>query len=70
VVGDKDIVAPMATNAQRYHQYIKNSNLIVLPGERGHYTQIAQGNEHAVELEEVSSIVLKFFQAVFKSSEL
>jgi predicted dienelactone hydrolase len=62
VVGDQDLITPMASNSTRYYQFIKNAKLIVIHGERGHYTQNAPGNKHAAEFEEVSSIALKFFQ--------
>jgi len=62
VVGDRDMITPMETNARRYSEFIKNAKLIVLPGERGHFTENFEGNEHATELEEVSRIALKFFQ--------
>ena len=46
VVGQADKVAPLATNAQRYAQFIKGAKLKVLPGEIGHYTFLAECNAH------------------------
>jgi predicted dienelactone hydrolase len=46
VVGQADRVAPPATNAQRYAQFIKGAKLTILPGEVGHYTFLAECNAH------------------------
>lgn len=46
VVGQADKIAPPATNAQRYAQFIKRAKLTVLPGEVGHYTFLAECNAH------------------------
>ena len=46
MVGQADKVAPLATNAQRYAQFIKGAKLTVLPGEIGHYTFLAECNPH------------------------
>jgi predicted dienelactone hydrolase len=46
VVGQADKVCPLATNAQRYANFIKGSRLTILPGEIGHYTFLADCNSH------------------------
>lgn len=64
VVGNEDIVAPKATNAAHYVQDIPTAlPLIVLPGERGHYTHPPDhGQTRAQELQEVSALAYQFFQ--------
>lgn len=67
VTGKDDIVNPMAANAAYYTQNIPTAGpLIVLPGERGHYTKPAVGNERPKELREVGELAVKFFNEVFK----
>lgn len=44
VVGQADKVTPPATNARRYADLIKGARLIILPGEVGHYTFLAECN--------------------------
>jgi predicted dienelactone hydrolase len=46
VIGQADKVTPLATNAQRYANFIKGARLTVLPGEIGHYTFLAECNFH------------------------
>ena len=46
VIGQADKVTPLATNAQRYANFIKGARLTVLPGEIGHYTFLAECNSH------------------------
>lgn len=67
VVGDADVVAPMASNAAYYSKYIPTARpLLVLPGERGHYLTPSHGRERAFELREVSQLAYNFFQEVLK----
>jgi predicted dienelactone hydrolase len=68
VVGSEDIVAPKVTNATHYVQDIPTAlPLIVLPGERGHYTHPPDhGQSRAEELQEVSKLACKFFQKTLK----
>jgi predicted dienelactone hydrolase len=67
VVGDVDIVNPLAENARHYVENISSARkLIVLPGERGHYTKPPVGNERSLELQEVNDIAGKFFSDVLK----
>ena len=66
VVGDADIINPKAENAQYYAENIPSAlPLIVLPGERGHYTKPPAGNERPGELEEVSKIAYQFFNKIY-----
>lgn len=66
-VGDADLVAPKELNAMYYTQNIPTAKkLIVLPGERGHYTKSPAGNERPAELQEVSEIAYKFFKEALK----
>lgn len=46
VIGQADKVAPLATNAQRYANFIKRARLTVLPGEIGHYAFLAECSAH------------------------
>jgi predicted dienelactone hydrolase len=46
IVGQADKVTPVFTNAQRYAQFIRTEQMIVLPGEVGHYTFLAECNPH------------------------
>ena len=46
VIGQADIITPLATNAQRYAALIKGASLRVIPGEVGHYTFLAECNAH------------------------
>jgi predicted dienelactone hydrolase len=46
VIGQADKVTPLATNAQRYANFIKGARLTVLPGDIGHYTFLAECNFH------------------------
>jgi predicted dienelactone hydrolase len=68
VVGSEDIVAPKATNAAHYVQNIPTAlPLIVLPGERGHYTHPPDhGHTRAQELQEVSALAYAFFRQILK----
>lgn len=65
--GDADIVNPMAENARHYAENITSSRkLVVLPGERGHYTKPPVGKERPLELQQVNDIAGKFFSEVLK----
>lgn len=65
-VGDADIIAPMHNNAARYAANIPTARpLIVLPGERGHYTRPPAGNERPAELQEVAALAFRFFNDCF-----
>jgi pimeloyl-ACP methyl ester carboxylesterase len=67
VVGDADLIAPKELNAEYYAQNIPTARkLIVLPGERGHYTKPQLGHERPAELQEVSEIAYRFFRATLK----
>ncbi len=67
VVGDADLIAPMDLNAKYYTQNIPTAKkLIILPGERGHYTKPPFANERPKELQQVSEIALRFFNDVLK----
>jgi len=68
-VGDKDIIAPADNNAKRYSQYIKNAELITLPGELGHYTREIPEAQRSKELEEVSKLASEFFNKYFGSQK-
>ena len=46
IIGRADKVAPLPTNAQRYANLIKGASLVVLPGEIGHYTFLAECTDH------------------------
>jgi predicted dienelactone hydrolase len=46
IVGQADKVTPAVTNAQRYAQFINTEKLVVLPGEVGHYTFLAECSAH------------------------
>lgn len=46
VVGEKDEVAPLATNARRYVRLIKGATIRVLPGKIGHYAFLAECTPH------------------------
>ena len=65
VAGDADIVNPLAENARHYAENIPSARkLIVLPGERGHYTKPPAGNERPLELRQVSELADQFFREV------
>lgn len=67
VVGDADLVAPKELNAAYYTANIPTARkLIVLPGERGHYTKPQLAHERPVELQEVSEIAYQFFISTLK----
>jgi predicted dienelactone hydrolase len=67
VVGDADVVAPMEQNAKYYAQNIPTAKkLIILSGERGHYTKPPAGNERPAELQEVSEMAYQFFKGALK----
>jgi predicted dienelactone hydrolase len=61
VVGDKDIIAPAENNARRYAEYITDADLIILPGELGHYTNQISDEERNRDLEQVGRLALEFF---------
>ncbi|MGE5807428.1 MAG: alpha/beta hydrolase family protein [Ignavibacteria bacterium] len=69
VVGDKDIIAPADNNAKRYSQYIKNAEMITLPGELGHYTKEIPEEQRAKELKEVSKLASEFFHKYLGSQK-
>ena len=67
VIGDADIIAPMALNAEHYVRNIPSARpLIILPGERGHYLKPSVGTERARELREVSQLAFSFFEEVLR----
>jgi predicted dienelactone hydrolase len=53
VIGQADRVAPLATNARRYANLIRGATLMVLPGEVGHYTFLAECTLHGKALLEI-----------------
>lgn len=61
VVGENDIVAPAELNAKRYAKYISNSELVILPGELGHFTRQISEGDRSKDLEQVSKLALEFF---------
>ncbi|MDR3712425.1 MAG: hypothetical protein P4L51_06390 [Puia sp.] len=66
VVGDADLVAPLARNARYYTENIPTAKpLIILSGERGHYLQPDTAHRYPAELEEVGGIAFRFFTEVF-----
>ena len=67
VVGDTDKVAPASTNAKRYARYLPNAQLVVLPGERGHYLAAIAPEQRRDELREVAELALKFFREEMQS---
>ncbi len=68
-VGDKDLIAPLENNAKRYSLYIKNSELIVLPGERGHYIKQIPEEQRSKELNDVAKLALEFFNKYLGSKK-
>ncbi|MBB6109791.1 Predicted dienelactone hydrolase [Mucilaginibacter lappiensis] len=67
VVGDADLIAPKELNAVYYTENIPTARkLIVLPGERGHYTQPQLAHERPAELQEVSEMAYQFFISTLK----
>jgi predicted dienelactone hydrolase len=67
VVGDADLIAPKELNAEYYTQNIPTAKkLIVLPGERGHYTRPQLAHERPLELQEVSEIAYRFLMGTLK----
>jgi predicted dienelactone hydrolase len=62
VVGQADVVTPLATDAQRYADLIEGAKLTVLPGEAGHWTGNDTGVERDKVLQGVSQIALEFFE--------
>lgn len=67
VTGNQDKVNPMSQNAEHFAKYIPFAKpLIVLPGERGHYTMPGVGKERAAGLQEVAQLSVNFFAGVFK----
>lgn len=78
VVGAKDTSSPAKTNAEIFHRLIKNSKLVILPGEVGHYVFLSECTQAGKDLipicrdaetvdraaihREVSQMALKFFQ--------
>jgi predicted dienelactone hydrolase len=67
VTGDEDLVNPMASNALHYTKNIATAReLIVLPGERGHYTRPTVGKGRPAEMEEVAKLAVDFFNEVLE----
>ena len=67
VVGDADLIAPKGLNAEYYTANIPTARkLIILLGERGHYTKPQLAHERPVELQEVSEIAYRFFMSTLK----
>jgi len=66
VVGDADVVTPMAVNAQYYAQYIPSAKIIILHGERGHYVRPTPDSVRAQQYKEVSEIAIGFFQKTLR----
>ncbi|NOW95815.1 dienelactone hydrolase family protein [Mucilaginibacter sp. SG564] len=67
VVGVADLIAPKELNAEYYTENIPTAKkLIVLPGERGHYTKPQLAHERPAELQEVSEIAYQFFMSTLK----
>jgi len=66
VVGDADVVTPMAVNAQYYAQYIPSAKIIILHGERGHYVRPTPDSVQAKQYQEVSGIALQFFKRTLR----
>ncbi|RYY28921.1 MAG: hypothetical protein EOO04_07855 [Chitinophagaceae bacterium] len=65
VVGDADIVNPLAGNAKHYTENIATARpLIILPGERGHYIKPSAPQVRAAELQEVAKLAVDFFKEV------
>jgi hypothetical protein len=50
LAGAADTNASLALNAQRYVDQISNAELIILDGEVGHYTLLAEGTTQGREL--------------------
>lgn len=64
--GDKDLVAPAETNAERYNRYISNSKLILLPGEAGHFILEKSESKRKKIIDHVSKLALDFFNEKLK----
>jgi predicted dienelactone hydrolase len=62
VVGQADVVTPLATNAQRFADLIEGAKLTVLPGEAGHWTGNHERVDHATVLQGVSQLAWEFFE--------
>ena len=66
VVGDADIVNPLAGNAKSYTDNIATARpLIILPGERGHYIKPSAPEVRAAELQEVAKLAVYFLKRYF-----
>lgn len=65
-VGDADVIAPAKDNAARFAHAIPRARLIVLPGERGHYTQPIEPAKRGAELGEVSRLAANFFREILR----
>jgi len=65
-VGDKDLITPAETNAKRYSQYIPNVELIMMPGEAGHFIIEKSESKRKEIIENVSGLALKFFNDQLK----
>ncbi len=65
VVGDADIVNPLAVNAKHYTENIATARpLKILKGERGHYIKPSTPQVRAAELQEVAKLAADFFNEV------
>ena len=53
VIGQADLVAPLATNAQRYADLINGASLTVLSGGVGHYTFLAECTRRGQQIVDV-----------------
>lgn len=53
VIGQADKVTPLATNAQRYANFIVGSSLTILPGEVGHYAFLAECSSRGIALVDI-----------------
>lgn len=62
VVGDQDRVAPAEGNARHFAQSILGAQLVVVPGERGHYLEAIPEEQRRAELGEVAEIAFAFFE--------
>jgi len=70
VTGSQDRINPMAQNAEHFVRYIPSAKpLIVLPGERGHYTRPAVGRERPDGLKEVAELAVTFFKHVLNVTD-
>ena len=62
VVGDADVIAPAAGNAQHFAALLRDVRLHVLPGERGHYIKPLPADQQRSEMREVAKLAADFFE--------